>query len=160
MARFPGSLATPSYLPTRVNNSEMEDNHPNDHSRLAEEMIAVQATLGVNPQGDAATVGERLAATEGGASVSHAVLKAWAGSGAYELLVPTYDVDGLIEGATVRWPDGSAGVFASVVNEELLTIDGYSITHVASNQRVVQASVARDATGNVTNKPALTVEAI
>lgn len=34
--------------------------HDNDYQRLWESMIAIQKTLGINPQGDCATVCERL----------------------------------------------------------------------------------------------------
>lgn len=87
-------------------------------------------------------------------------LKAWAESEAYEPLTIERDSNGNTTSATVRWPDGSSGALTTVIDPTLRTVDGYSITHAASSQRVVQGSVTRDALGNVTNKPALTVEVI
>jgi len=94
----------------------------------------------------------------GGANVTDAVLKAWAEGEAYELTSITYDADGVVTTATAKWADGSAGTFTTTSkNATWLAVDAYTITHAASGKTVTQAAVTRDANGNVTAKPALTV---
>lgn len=94
----------------------------------------------------------------GGASASNAALKAWAEAGAYELTAITYDTDGVVTTATVKWPDGSAGIFTTTAkNSTWLAVDAYTISHADSGKTVTQAAVTRDGNGAVTVKPALTV---
>lgn len=94
----------------------------------------------------------------GGASVTSAVLKAWAEGEAYELTAINYDGDGVVTTATAKWADGSAGTFTTTTkNSTWLAVDAYTITHSVSGKTVTQAAVTRDSNGNVTVKPALTV---
>ena len=103
----------------------------------------------------AAAAGVSLA---GGATVTDARLKEWTEAGAYEATAISFDADGVVTTATVKWPDGSAGVFTTVTkNTTWLAVDAYTITHTVSGLTVTQAAVTRDADGNVTTKPALTV---
>ena len=94
----------------------------------------------------------------GGATVSDAQLKEWTAGEDYEVTAATYDADNVVTTATVKWPDGSAGTFTTVIKDGTwLAIGAYTITHTASGKTVTQALVTRDANGNVTVKPALTV---
>lgn len=115
---------------------------------------------------NAATFNSPLAAIDaavgklgGGAGATAEVLKGWAEGELYETTAVTWDSDGVVSSATVKWPDGSAGTFTRTSkNATWLAIDAYTITHALSGQTVTQAAVTRDAaTGNVTVKPALTV---
>ncbi len=99
-----------------------------------------------------------LAAVAGGATVTDARLKEWVQGEDYELTAVTYDGDGVPTTATVKWPDASAGTFTtSTKNTTWLAVDAYTISHAASGKTVTQAAVTRDANGQVTVKPALTV---
>ena len=94
----------------------------------------------------------------GGALVAEQTLIGWTEAGSYEVTAATYDSDGVVTTATVKWPDASAGTFTTVTkNTTWLAVDAYTITHAASGQTVTQAAVTRDAVGNVTVKPALTI---
>jgi len=85
-------------------------------------------------------------------------LKEWTQGKDFEMLTITRDVDGRITSATVKWPDGSSGVFtATNWNATHEVYDGYTITHADSSKTVTQAAVTRNAEGAVTIKPALTV---
>lgn len=89
---------------------------------------------------------------------SDALLKAWAEGGDYEATSITRDSDGVVTTATVKWPDGSAGTYTMTAkNSTWLCADSYTISHSDSGQTVTQASVSRNAAGEVTTKPALTV---
>ena len=94
----------------------------------------------------------------GGAPVSAARLAEWTEAEAYELIATTFDADNVITTATVKWPDGSAGTFTTTTKDATwLAINAYSITHTVSSKTVTQAAVTRDASGNISTKPALTV---
>lgn len=94
----------------------------------------------------------------GGAGITDDLLKAWAEGECYELTAATLDSDDVISSGTVKWPDGSAGVFTRTTkNTTWLAVDAYTITHTASSQTVTQAAVTRNSNGNITTKPALTV---
>ena len=85
-------------------------------------------------------------------------LAGWTESGAYEATAITFDADQVVTTATVAWPDGSAGTFTTVTkNTTWSAVDAYTISHTDSGLTVVQDAVTRDADGNVTTKPALTV---
>ncbi len=85
-------------------------------------------------------------------------LKEWTEGEDYELTAATYDADNVITTATVKWPDASAGTFTTVTKDSTwLAINAYTISHTSSGKTVTQAAVTRDASGNVTVKPALTV---
>lgn len=94
----------------------------------------------------------------GGAAVANATLIAWAEAEAYQAISLTRDEDGVVSGATVLWPDGSAGTLTRTSkNATWLAVDAYTLTHAASGKTVTQAAVTRNADGAVTAKPALTV---
>jgi hypothetical protein len=99
-----------------------------------------------------------VTAIEGGATVSDIRLKEWTEAEAYELTAVTYNADGVVTTATVKWPDGSAGTFTSVtINVPFAAIDAYTVSHTTATKTVTQALVTRDAAGAITVKPALTV---
>jgi len=96
----------------------------------------------------------------GGAAATDQLLKEWTTGEDYELTAITYHgtYTNTVSTATVKWPDGSAGAFtATTINSTWEAIDAYTITHTASGKTVTQAAVTRNADGNVTTKPALTV---
>lgn len=96
----------------------------------------------------------------GGAGVSDQQLKDWTESGSYEMTAITYHgtYTNTISSATAKWPDGSSGTFtATSINATWEAIDAFTITHALSAKTVTQAAVTRNASGNVTTKPALTV---
>lgn len=104
------------------------------------------------------TLDAAIVAINGGATVSAQQLKDWTEGGCYEVTAATYDADNVITTATVKWPDASAGTLTTTSkNATWLSIDAYTISHTASSKTVTQAAVTRDASGNVTVKPALTV---
>lgn len=99
-----------------------------------------------------------VAALSGGANVSDQTLKEWVTGEDYEMTAITYDADGVVTTATVKWPDGSAGTFTTTTkNSTWLAVDAITISHTASGKTVTQAAVTRDSNGLVTTKPALTV---
>lgn len=126
----------------------------NYHSAIATGAAANAGTFN-NPlaQLDAA-----LTNALGGTSALAQILKDWTESNAFELTVATRNSDGIITTATVKWPDGSAGTFtATTINSTWYGIDAYTISHTSSGKTVTQAAVTRNANGEVTAKPALTV---
>jgi len=85
-------------------------------------------------------------------------LKAWTLSSAFSITTATRDSDGVITTASVLWPDGSAGTFTRTTkNATFLTIDAFTVTHTDSGKTATQPAVTRDASGNVTAQPALTI---
>ena len=96
----------------------------------------------------------------GGANATDQTLTAWTEAGAYEATAISFDSDGVVTTATVKWPDGSAGTFTTTATDATwLAVDSYTISHTDSGKTVTQSAVTtRDATtGDVTAKPALTV---
>jgi hypothetical protein len=96
----------------------------------------------------------------GGATVTGNQLIAWAEAEAYQLASITYDgtYTSVIASGNVLWPDGSVGVFTTdTINTTWLAIDAYHITHTTSGKTVTQTAVTRNADGNVTAKPNLSV---
>jgi len=56
--------------------------------------------------------------------------------------------------AAVTWPDGSAGVYTGTPSATFPgSIDSYTLTHGATTY--TQPAVTRDASGNITNQPAI-----
>jgi hypothetical protein len=95
-----------------------------------------------------------------GPGVAPSQLIEWTEAEAYETLTVTYrsDVTTLVDEATVRWPDGSGGVYTSTaVDEDFELIDAYTITHAGSGKTVTQAAVTRNGSGQITTKPPLVV---
>lgn len=94
-----------------------------------------------------------------GTTLQVVMLRAWAASNAFTITSATRDADGVITTATISWPDGSSGTFTRTVkNPTYLTIDAFTVTHAASGKTITQATVTRDANGNVTAQPALTID--
>ena len=89
-------------------------------------------------------------------------LIAWFVAGAYQTPAPTYNANSAMTTSTVRWPDGSSGVYTA---DTLSTVhpgltDGYHITYVPTSGRtwtVTQPTMTRDANGAVTAQPTITV---
>jgi hypothetical protein len=124
------------------------------HTAIATGAAANAATFN-SPLGQ---LDDAIVDMHGGAGVNSDTLKEWTESGAYELTSAMFDADNVITVATVKWPDGSAGTFATATkNMTWLAIDAYTISHTASGKTVTQADITRDANGNITAKPALTV---
>ena len=93
----------------------------------------------------------------GGVSLSQN-LKEWTQGKDYEPLVITRDSEGRVTTMTVKWPDGSDGIYtATDYNATHEVYDGYTITHVTGGLTVTQSAVTRNADGAIINKPALTV---
>lgn len=91
-------------------------------------------------------------------NVSDAALIEWTEGADYEMLSITWDGDGVISSATVKWPDGSSGTFTrNTKNTTWLAIDAYEISHTNSGKTVVQSDYTRDSDGFVITKPALTI---
>jgi hypothetical protein len=94
----------------------------------------------------------------GGVYVNDQRLKEWVSAEAFEIVAATYGVDGVLDSAIVKWPDGSAGVLTvTATNLSFMTVDAFTATHTLSGKTVTQPTVTRDAGGRVTVKPALTV---
>lgn len=86
-------------------------------------------------------------------------LISWVSGENYEALTINRDSDSAITTATIKWPDGVTGTFATTLkNPSFLVPDSYTITYSGSPTRTItQAAVTRDVNGAVTVKPALTV---
>jgi hypothetical protein len=68
MAVFPAGLVSSAQLPaTRSNADAQLNSHPADHNTLAQEVIAIEAELGINPRGAQTSVRARLDAIQPGA---------------------------------------------------------------------------------------------
>lgn len=77
----------------------------------------------------------------------------------YEMTPITRDVDSVITTGTVRWPDGTAGVFTTVTkNNTWLTVDAYTLTYAGTPAKTLtQPLVTRDANGAVIVKPLIII---
>lgn len=133
----------------------------NYHTAIADGAAANASTFNTPMSGldsGITNLDARVDALEGGAEVSDEVLKAWTEGECYQMTLITWDSDNVISGASVVWPDGSAGTFTRTTkNSTWLAVDAYTITHTDSGQTVTQAAVTRDGDGNITAKPALTI---
>jgi len=70
----------------------------------------------------------------------------------------TRDGDGAPISAAVIWPDGTAGTFTGTPSAVLGALDGWSITYGDPVSRTyTQPAVTRNASGTVTNQPAITI---
>lgn len=126
----------------------------NYHSDITAGAAANAATINA-PLGQLDAAITNLA---GGAAASDESLKEWTAGEDYEATAVTYDADGVVTTATVKWPDTSVGVFTTTSkNTTWLGIDAFTITHITSGKTVTQAAVTRDANGSITAKPALTI---
>lgn len=82
----------------------------------------------------------------------------WTNSLAFEVVSATYNAEGVATSASVKWPDGSEGVFtATTINTVFNAIDAYTITHADSSKTVTQSAVTRDINGNITTKPEISI---
>ena len=70
------------------------------------------------------------------------------------------DANGVPTSASVKWPDGTVGVYTGTPSPTFTgTIDAYTITYGAT-RIFTQPAVTRDATGTITNQPAITEETL
>ena len=89
-------------------------------------------------------------------------LVAWTNAVSYTLPTITRDSNEAITTATVVWPDGSTGVFTTLVASVSFpgAVDSYQITYIPSSgatKTVTQPTVTRDAAGAVTAQPLLVI---
>lgn len=133
----------------RLSNQRVPTDGSVTTAKLADGAVTLVKTTGILP-----TSGAGL----GGAGVSSQQLIDWAAGSAFQMTALTYDANGVLASATGTWPDGSAGTFtATAVNVSFLAVDAYTLTHAASSKTVTQAAVTRNASGDITAQPALTV---
>jgi hypothetical protein len=71
----------------------------------------------------------------------------------------TRDANGAPTSAVVAWPDGVAGTYAGTASGTWAgTISAYTITRVGTPTKTyTQPAVTRDASGYISNRPAITV---
>ena len=71
----------------------------------------------------------------------------------------TVNTDGAPVSASVRWPNGTVGVYSGTASTAFPgAVDAYTITYAGSPTiTVTQPAVTRNAAGQVTNSPALTI---
>ena len=71
----------------------------------------------------------------------------------------TRDADGVAVSATVEWPDGVSGIYSGTVSADFPgTVDAYTVTRAESpTLTFTQPAVTRNAAGQVTNRPPITV---
>lgn len=82
-------------------------------------------------------------------------------SGAVQMVDWTYDADGIISTATVKWLDGSSGTYtATAKNLALGEADAFTVTHVNAARIITQPAMTRNALGDVTHKPALIIASL
>jgi len=85
-------------------------------------------------------------------------LAEWTQGKDYQPLSISYDVDGNVTSASVKWPDDAVGTLTMTdwdATHE--TWNGYNITHSTSAKTVTQPAVTRNAEGAITVKPALII---
>lgn len=69
------------------------------------------------------------------------------------------NADDVVTTSPVTWPDGTAGVFtATSINATFKCVDAYTVTYVGSTTKTVtQAAMTRNANGEITVRPPLTI---
>ena len=69
------------------------------------------------------------------------------------------DANGVPTSASVKWPDGTVGVYSGTASGTWLgALDAYTITYAGTPTKTyTQPAVTRDASGFITNRPAITV---
>lgn len=69
----------------------------------------------------------------------------------------TVDGDGAPISASLKWPDGTVGVYAGTASTEFPgAVDAYTVTYAGSPTiTITQPAVTRNESGQVTNSPAL-----
>lgn len=105
---------------------------------------------------DLAQLSTQLAAITADALQSQrSLIQGWAAGQAYQTVTPTRSATGLLQTATVIWPDGSTGVYTGTTYDATYDVYlGYTVTHAASGTTVTQPAVTLDAGGAITNAPA------
>ncbi len=80
---------------------------------------------------------------------------------AYEMTALTYDSGGVLSSASVLWNDGASGIL-TVTHKDTSTgqVNGYTLTHTTAQRKITQGAVTRNANGDITTKPALTITAL
>lgn len=74
------------------------------------------------------------------------------------LSVDSYNADGQMVSASVRWPDKTLGRYSTIrFNSAHKAVDSYQVSHTASGRRVFQPTVTRDADGNIIATPNMKV---
>jgi hypothetical protein len=87
-----------------------------------------------------------------------ASLAGWALEQAFSVSSVTRDANGVVTSANIVWPDGVAGVFTTDTIDASNAINAWHATYVGPvTKTVTQAAVTRDANGNVTVQPAITI---
>lgn len=110
------------------------------------------------PDGGALTLDDLIAAPGSVPIAYDAKLVEWTSGENFEVLTATFDGDGVLDAATLKWPDGSAGAFTTVTkNNTHHLVDAYTVSHTVTGRVVTQALVTRNTAGQITAKPALTV---
>ena len=91
--------------------------------------------------------------------VSNQTLKSWAYSQSFALISATRNSNDVITTATIKWPDGTSGVFTSTtINSTFNTIDAWSATYLgATTKTITQSAVTRNVDGAVTAQPEITI---
>lgn len=85
-------------------------------------------------------------------------LKEIVSDGGPEMISALYDSGAVVTTGVVRWRDGSAGVYTTLVkNTTFNAVDSFSVTNTNLGKTVTQPTITRDASGSVTSKPALVV---
>jgi hypothetical protein len=71
----------------------------------------------------------------------------------------TNDANGAPVSASITWPDGVTGVYSGTASTSFPgAVDAYTITRTGSPTKTyTQPAVTRDANGNITNRPPITV---
>lgn len=71
----------------------------------------------------------------------------------------TLDANGAPTSASVKWPDGTVGVYSGTASVTFPgAVDAYTVTYASTpTLTVTQPAVTRNASGQVTNSPALTI---
>lgn len=91
-------------------------------------------------------------------------LKEWMALGLFKTVRGgTYDATHItaLTAANVVWPDGSAGVYASLsIDATHGKVTSYSITHVDSGRTLIQPAMTLDANGNITTVPDIIVRGV
>jgi hypothetical protein len=86
-----------------------------------------------------------------------------AASESYEVLSATRDTDELPTTATIKWPDGNTGTFTTITKYTgpgAVAVNSYTLTYPIRSRKITQAAPTRDAAGNPTTVPALTIGAM
>ena len=71
----------------------------------------------------------------------------------------TVDTNGAPISASVKWPDGTVGVYSGTASTEFPgAVDAYTVTYAGTpTLTITQPAVTRNPSGHVTNSPALTI---